>query len=126
MKIRCDWNQFASDSDEGVVVGLHFRFSPFQEFDAGVDEECAKDIDQPMKAVNEGDSCEDKEGAEKEGSDDAPKKGRELGFFRNGEVAEKDGKNEDIVDAEGEFNDIAGKKFHGGGDAQGESDQPTE
>ena len=83
------------------MIGLHFCLAPFKEFDAGVHEERAKDIDQPMKAVDEGDSCEDKEGAEKKGSDDAPKKGRELGFFRNGEVAEKDGKNKNIVDAEG-------------------------
>ena len=79
-----------------------------------------------MKAVDKGDSSKDEQGTKKEGSDDAPKKGWELGFFRNSEVAEKNGKYENIVDAEGEFNDIAGKKLHRGGKAEGESDQTTE
>ena len=55
------------------MVGLYFCFSPFEEFDTGVDEERTKDIDQPMKAVDEGDSSKDEQGTEKEGSDDAPK-----------------------------------------------------
>ena len=108
------------------MVGLNFGVAAFEEFDPGVDEEGAEKIDEPVESVDEGDTGKDEEGAKKEGSDDAPEERRELGFFGDGEIGEENGKDKDVIDAEGEFDDIAGKEFHGGLGAEGEGNDHTE
>ena len=39
-----DGNEFTSDTDERILVGLNFSVAAFEEFDPRVDEEGAKDI----------------------------------------------------------------------------------
>ena len=121
-----DGDEFAGEADEGILVGLNFGIAAFEEFDPCVDEEGTEDVDEPLESVDEGDAGKDKEGAKKEGSDDAPEEGGELGFFGDGEIGEENGKDKDVIDAEGEFDDIAGKEFHGGLGAEGEGNDHTE
>ena len=121
-----DGDEFAGEADEGILVGLNFGIAAFEEFDPCVDEEGTEDVDEPLESVDEGDAGKDKEGAKKEGSDDAPEEGGELGFFGDGEIGEENGKDKDVIDAEGEFDDIAGKEFHGGLGAEGEGNDYAE
>ena len=71
-KIGSNGNDFAGEADEWVMVGFNFGLSPFQKLDSCVHQKCAKNIDQPVKAVDEGDACEDEKSAKKEGPDDSP------------------------------------------------------
>ena len=52
MKIGGDGNQFSGNSDQGVMVRLDLGFASFEKFDSRVDKKCAKNVDQPVKAVN--------------------------------------------------------------------------
>ena len=52
MKIGGDGNQFSGDSDQGVMVRLNLGFASFEKFDPSVNKKCAKNVDQPVKAVN--------------------------------------------------------------------------
>ncbi len=121
-----DGTEFASDTDERILVGLNFSVAAFEQFDPRVDEEGSEDVDEPLEAIDQGDSGKDEEGAKKESSDDAPEKGGELGFFGYGEIGEENGEDKNVIYTEGEFDDVAGKEFHGGLGAEGEGDDNTE
>jgi len=60
------------------MVRLDLGFASFEKFDSRVDKKCAKNIDQPVEAVDECDSCEDKKGSKKEGADNSPEESRKL------------------------------------------------
>ncbi len=49
-----------------------------------------------------------------------------MGFFWNGKITQKNGKNKDVIHAEGKFDHVAGQKLHGGGGAKGENNEPSE
>ena len=121
-----DGNEFAGDTNERILVGLNFSVAAFEKFDPRVNEEGAEDVDEPVEAIDEGDAGKDEEGAKKESSDDAPEKGGELSFFGDGEIGEENGEDKNVIHTEGEFDDVAGKKFHGGLSAEGEGDDHTE
>ena len=120
-----DGNEFAGDTDERILVGLNFSVAAFEKFYPSIDEEGAEDVDEPVEAIDQGDAGKDEEGAEKESSDDAPEEGRELGFFGDGEIGEENGEDKNVIHAEGQFDNIAGKKFHGGLGAEGEGNDHT-
>ena len=121
-----DGNEFAGDTDERILVGLNFSVAAFEQFDPRVDEEGAEDVDEPLEAIDQGDAGKDEEGAKKESSDDAPERGGELGFFGDGKIGEEHGEDKNVIHAEGEFDDVASKEFHGGLGAEGEGDDHTE
>ena len=121
-----DGNEFASNTDERILVGLNFSVAALEQFDPRVDEEGAEDVDEPVEAIDEGDTGKDEEGSKKESSDDAPEKGGELSFFGDGEISEEYGEDKNVIHTEGEFDNIAGKEFHGGLGAEGEGDDHTE
>jgi len=121
-----DGNEFASDTDERILVGLNFGVAAFEKFDPRVNKEGAEDIDEPVEAIDESDAGKDEEGTKKESSDDAPEKGGELSFFGDGEIGEENGEDKNVIYTEGEFDDVAGKEFHGGLGAEGEGDDHTE
>ena len=125
MEMGGDGNEFSSDTDERILVGLNFSVAAFEEFDPRVDEEGAEDVDEPVEAIDEGDAGKDEEGTKKESSDDAPEKGGELSFFGDGEIGEENGEDKNVIHAEGEFDNVAGKEFHGGLGAEGEGDDHT-
>jgi len=125
MEMGGDGNEFSSDTDERILVGLNFSVAAFEEFDPRVDEEGAEDVDEPVEAIDEGDAGKDEEGAKKESSDDAPEKGGELGFFGHGEVGEENGEDKNVIHTKGEFDDVAGKEFHGGLGSEGEGNDHT-
>ncbi len=120
-----DGNEFAGDTDERILVGLNFSVAAFEKFYPRIDEEGTEDVDKPVEAIDQGDAGKDEEGAEKESSDDAPEEGRELGFFGDGEIGEENGEDKNVIHAEGQFDNIAGKKFHGGLGAEGEGNDHT-
>jgi len=49
-----DGNEFAGDTDEGILVGLNFSVAAFEQFDPRVDEKGAEDVDEPLEAIDQG------------------------------------------------------------------------
>ena len=123
MEFRGDGHQPAGQADHWILVGLDFLIPPAKKLDAGVDQQGAKDVYEPMEAVDQGDSGEDEDGAKKKSPDDSPEECGELGAFGNGKVTELNSEDENVVDAEGEFHDVAGEKFHGRANSQREQNQ---
>jgi len=81
------------------MVRLDLGFASFEKFDSRVDKKCAKNIDQPVEAINQSDPSEDKKGSKKKGADNSPEESRKLRFFGHGEVTQEHGKDEYVVDA---------------------------
>src|ERR1700733_3423605 len=73
-----------------------------------VDEKNAKGVKNPVEALDETDAHKDEDAAHNHGADDSPEQHAMLLFFRNREVAEDQKKDEEVIDAEREFKNIAG------------------
>ena len=73
MKVGGDRNKFSGDANEGVVVGFDLGLAPFEEFDPSVNEKGSENINEPLKAVDEGNTGKDKKSAQEEGANDSPK-----------------------------------------------------
>ena len=125
VEVGGDGNEFAGDTNERILVGLNFSVAAFEKFDPRVNEEGAEDVDEPVEAIDEGDAGKDEEGAKKESSDDAPEEGREVGFFGDGEIGEENGEDKNVIYTEGEFDNVAGKEFHGGLGTEAEGNDHT-
>ena len=123
MKMGGDRNEFSGKAYEEILVGLHLGLASFEELDSRVHEQGAKNINEPMEPVDHRDTGKNKKSPEEQGSDDAPEKSGELGFFRNGEIPKENGKNKNIVHTEREFDDVSGEKFHSRMNTQSEGDQ---
>lgn len=121
------WQESTSQTDEKIFFRLHLVVpAPPQKFPTSEDKDATEKENQPLEAIEEGDAAENKNCPKQKSPDDAPEKGGELGAFRHGKVAEQDGEDENVVDAQGKFHRIPGKEFHRGVWSKSKSNQSPE
>src|SRR5690606_10582322 len=71
--------------------------------DAGVDQEGAENVENPMKAGDDADTDEDEHRAHDHRADDAPEQHAVLIARRHLEIGEDENENENVVDAQAEL-----------------------
>lgn len=110
VETACDGKHFADVAQQPVVFQIDFiLIFRGPHFQCGIDNECAEDVDQPGKALDQGDPGEDHDGPEDHGSQDTPEQHPVLVFGGHLEVGEDQGHDKDIVKAQGELQQIAGE-----------------
>ena len=75
------------------------------------DQECAEDVDDPVEFLNQRNAGDDEHSAHDKGSENSPEENLVLHICRNPEVREDEKKDEQIVDAQSLFNQIASQKL---------------
>ena len=110
MQVRREGEELPGDFDEEVLVhALAFVLVTREgQLDAGEQEECSEDRQQPGEALDGGDAGDDENRAHGHGADDAPEQDAVLKVIRNLEVREDQDEDEQVVDRKGELQDIAG------------------
>ena len=107
-----DREEAAEEADGGVVLGVDLGvFAGQGHLHTGVDEKGAEDVEHPVKARDDAHSDQNKDRAHDDRADDAPEEHAVLVFRRDLEVGEDQNEDEDVVDAQAEFDEIAGEKL---------------
>ena len=96
-----------------ILIGMHIFLIMKHHADAGVDQESAEDVDDPVKAVDQGHPHRDHEPAHEQRAQDPPEQNFMLVFGMHAEIGKDHDKNKDIVDAEGFFDQVAGQEHQG-------------
>jgi hypothetical protein len=114
--VRGDREEAAEKADGNVVirVDVHLLLARQGHLDAGVDEEGAEDVDDPVEAGDHADAHEDEDGAHDDGADDAPEEHAVLPARGDLEVGEDEDEDEDVVDAQAELDEVGGEELLGG------------
>src|SRR5581483_2109056 len=100
--------------DDRVVLHLDLFVLFQRKPNARINKERSKQKYRPFETVNDGRSAKNEHGAQHKRPDDSPKKHFELFGFSNSEVRKNDDENEEIVNAQGAFDQVAGEKLHCG------------
>src|SRR5258706_3512254 len=82
-------------------------------FDAAIEEECAKDIKDPIQPGNEGNAQSNHHAAHDKGSEDAPIQDAMLILRGNAEISEERDNQENVIHRERKLDKIAGEKLQG-------------
>ncbi len=105
---------FTEESDHEVAVGANFFFAGEEDFQGGEDEQSPEDVNDPFEFSNKGNTGGDHKAAHDQRAHDAPEEGAVLIESGDGEEAEDQGDDEDIIEAEGHFDEVAGDELNGG------------
>ena len=90
---------------------MDFGFALSQQFETAVEEQGAKDVNDPVEAVDEAYAGEDEDASHDERPNDSPEQNLVLVVARHLEITEDDQEHEQIVDTEREFDHIAGDEL---------------
>ena len=110
MQVRREGEELPGDFDEQVLIhALAFMLvARERQLDAGEQEERAEDRQQPGEALDGRDTGDDEERPHGDGADDAPEQDAVLEVVRDLEVGEDEDEDEQVIDREGQFQDVAG------------------
>src|SRR3954466_4821580 len=106
-----DRHELAKQLQHEVLFRLDLDLSSESQFDAAPDKDRAKDVNDPMEALDRPYADHNEHEAHDQRSDDPPKKDTILVFAWNFEIFEEDEKNKKIVYAQRFFNNVAGGEF---------------
>src|ERR1041384_7491017 len=98
-----DRNITRYEPDDWIVFRLDFFLTAAQHLNAGVDKEGAEDIDDPVKAIDEGGSRENHRHAHHERAEHSPIQNSMLIFRRDFEVRKDQQEDEKVIDGKREF-----------------------
>jgi len=82
--------------------------------ESAVHKESAKDVDDPVKRIDQLNANDDESAAHYDGADNAVEQNFVLQFCRDLEIAKNDEEEKQIVYAQGKLNHIASREFQGG------------
>ena len=88
----------AKPAQQRVLFQIGLTFGEHEHLDAGEDEECAKDVENPGELGNQPDAGQDHAGAHDDRAEDAVEKHSPLQFRRDREIAEDHDENEHVID----------------------------
>src|SRR5689334_22024275 len=94
---------------------MHFHFLAAKELGPRVNQESAKQVDDPIEPANQAHAHHDEDAAHDERAQYAPEKHLVLLPAGNAEIAENQQEDEQIINAEGELDQVAGGELQGGG-----------
>lgn len=98
---------------DGTRGGLLLRMGE-EQADGSEGENDAEEVLHPDEAVEELDAEDDEEAAEDDCAEDSPEEYAVLLFFFEPEGAEHDEEDEEVVDGEGRFDEVAGGELESG------------
>src|SRR6266849_9111330 len=85
-----------------------------EQLDAAVHQKRTERVDDPMESLDEGNAGSDKNGAHDEGAQDSPEQYLVLVDRRHLEETEDEEEDEEVVDAQREFDDVSGDELQRG------------
>ena len=117
----------AGEADDGHFFDIDVG-SMEEHVDSGVENVAAEEVDEPGEGVEEGDARADKNAAQDEGADNAPEEDAALLRRFDAEVGKDEGEEEEVIDAEGVLDEVAGEEFDPffGADLRGEPETEAE
>src|SRR4029453_594545 len=98
-------------ANHGVLLRVEFVISLQQHLESCDDQKSSEDVDHPMEILKQSSAGSDKNRSHEQRADNPPKKNSMLIDGRGREVLKDHEKDEEIIDAEGFFDDITGEKF---------------
>ena len=110
-KLMADGDDFFKPAQNLVLREVLFFGFRFHHMDAGIDEECAENVENPFEPLHQCRADKNHEGAQDDGAEHAVKEDAVLVFRGNFEVTENHQENKDVVNGKGFFEDVAGEKF---------------
>ena len=111
VEFGCNRNKPLKQLQDGIFRGIGFLGVMANHLDAAIDQDDGENVDHPVEALDQGDSCEDQNRTHDQRSQDAPEKNPMLIHRRNTEILKNQGKDENVVDAQRYLNQVAGQKF---------------
>ena len=97
--------------DYRIIVGRSVRLFLTEHPDAGEDEKCAEEIDDPVEALDESSAQQDHHDAHGERAEHAPVENAVLKFRRDFEEGEDEQEDEEIINRERQLDEIACDKL---------------
>lgn len=126
LQLVADGHHATQPLQGGVVGQVHGLVARKQHLHAGQDQEGGEDIQHPAELADQGCADADHDGPQDDHAQHAPEQHPVLQGRRNGEEAEDQGDDKDIVDGQAFFDHEAGQVFDPGGRAQLHPDQAAE
>src|SRR5262245_36778716 len=108
------------------MLGMKITVLAQEHVSADVQQECSKDIENPLKSLDQYRSKGDHRAPQDDRAQHAPKQHPVLELRRNAEGAEYQQENENIVHAERLFDEVSSQKFRAGPMAILEKNPPVE
>src|SRR5690606_37467734 len=93
------------------AVGRVERFVLAEHLDAGIDQERAEEVQDPMETFDEFSSGEYHQHPQDEHHENSPKEDAVLIFFWNAEISEDQKENEEVIDRKEELDNVTGQEF---------------
>ena len=101
----------AGEAKHRIGVGVHFRLGTEEHLEAGIDQEGAEEIEDPMKLGDERGAAQDHAATHGDRPHDAPEEDAMLEAEGNTEVREDQRYHEHVVHRQREFDQIAGEEL---------------
>src|SRR5262249_21356276 len=109
-KLRSDRHQPAEQANHRVLFGLDLLVFVESKLDAGKDQEAAEDVGHPMELVEQGFPSRDENGTHDQCAEDPPEEDTVLVPARNLKVVKNQKENEQVIDAQRQFEQITGNE----------------
>ena len=103
----------AHPAQHRIAVEISFVIGRAHHLDAGINQECAEQVQDPVVARDQCGTDEDEDGAQHDGAKNADHQRALLQLRTDPEAGEDQQEHEDVVDGQGLFDDITGKELQG-------------
>jgi hypothetical protein len=103
-------DDFSGKPHNRVLFRLNLLFFLGHQFDAGVDQESAQDIDQKMEFADQTDPGKDENTAENNGAENAPEQNLPLSLPGYGKIGKNSQEDKKVVDTQRILDEISGRK----------------
>jgi len=115
-------DEAAEQPQDGVLLGVHRVAAGPREPEPGDDQQDAQQVDEPVRGREDGGARGDEHRAEHDRAENSPEQQAVLVCRRHRERGEDQGEDEDVVDRERQFDEIAGEVLPTGGASARERD----
>src|SRR6202022_3962382 len=97
--------------NQGIFCGVNLMFPHDANADTAIDQQYSEDIQNPVETVNQPDAGANKNTSHDERAQNSPEQHPVLLLFGDGEIAEDEQENKQIVYAERELEYVSGEKL---------------
>ena len=106
-----DWDEAAHQPHQEVLFRLDLLAAAESHFDPGEDQDAAEQVHHPVESFDQPDAGDDEYGAHRQCSENAPFEDLRLVMPSDMEVGKDHDEDEEVVDGERLFDDVAGQEF---------------
>lgn len=109
--MRHEWDEAVKEPHHRTAFQLHIPFALGENLQLGKDQKAAKHKDDPMECLEQRHPGDDKHGPQDERAHDAPEQDPVLKRGGHRAVRDNHHNDEDVINAEGLFNQVARQEF---------------